>query len=723
MIASGLWSSEVARLAGVSVSLYPAEHVWVMTEPDPEAREASPFLRDLDGSLYIRHYRGGYLVGAFEPRGKPKAPTDIDTDGFVEFGEDWDHFAPVLANARRTAPRPASDRVPPLPARAGVVHPRRQLPSRPFPERPGLWIAAGLNSQGVIFAPGVGTALAEWIVEGRPTYDLAEVDVSRFGTWANDRAWLHAKTAETLGRLYAMHWPGLQSEVARGARWVPLADRLRAEGAAFGEAAGWERPAWYEPGALSEPTWRYDFDRPSWFGPVAEEVRACREAAAFFDLSTYAKFLVEGPEALDGLQRMCASDVDVAIGRVVYTLLCNEQGGVEMDPTVTRLAEDRFLILAPTVWHRRTYALLRAGVPAGAHLTDVTNAYAALHVAGPASRDVLAEVVDADLADDAFPFLTAKEVAAGWATAWALRVSYTGELGWELYVPAEFANGVHASIAAAGRDAGLRHAGAFAFDALRVERGFRSWGHDIGPVDDPFASGLAFAVSRRKDADFIGRDVLESLRDRSARAQARLGPPRRSRIDALARRAGLGGRTRDRPRDQRGVRHHARRARRARVGPRRGSGSGRGRRARSPDRRDDRRGVLLRPEGCAGSLTSSFTLLGVPIDSVGRNGGTEMAPGALREVGLATRWADATRGTSTCGSAARSAIRAPVCSRRVGDRDQRRDPRRGGGAACRRGAAVPRGRMLQRGRRRLGGRARRGRTRRPRVPRRALRSL
>jgi 4-methylaminobutanoate oxidase (formaldehyde-forming) len=513
VIASGLWSSEVARLAGVSVSLYPAEHVWVMTEPDPQAIEMAPFLRDLDGYLYIRHYRGGYLVGAFEPRGKPKPPADIGTGGFVEFGEDWDHFAPVLANAR--------ERLPVL-REIGFRHylrapesftPDANFHLGPFPERPGLWIAAGLNSQGIIYAPGVGTALAEWIAERQPTYDLTEVDVSRIGRWANDRAWLHAKTAETLGRLYAMHWPGLQSEVARGVRWVPLADRLRAAGAAFGEASGWERAAWYEPEASAEPAWGYDFDRPSWFAPVAEEVRACREAAAFFDLSTYAKFLVEGPEALAGLQRLCASEIDVPVGRVVYTVCCNAQGGIEMDPTVTRLAEDRFLVLAPTVWHRRTDALLRAGLPAGAHLTDVTSAYAGIHVAGPAARDVVAGVVDTDLGDDAFPFLTAREVTAAWSRAWALRVSFTGELGWELYVPVEFARGVYDRVVAAGRDAGLRHAGAFAFDALRLERGFRSWGHDMGAVDDPFASGLGFAVSRGKEAPFVGRDALEALRE------------------------------------------------------------------------------------------------------------------------------------------------------------------------------------------------------------------
>jgi len=348
VLTSGLWTSELARLAGASVSLYPAEHVWVMTNETPVADERLPVLRDLDGYLYVRHYRGRFLVGAFEPKGKPKAPSDIDTGGFVEFGEDWDHFAPVLANAR--------ERLPVLRG-IGFEHylrgpesftPDANFHLGEFPEAPGLWIAAGFNSQGIIFSPGAGKALAEWIVEGHPTMDLTEVDIARTGRWANNRGWLHEKTSETLGRLYAMHWPALQPSSGRGIRRLPLEQRFRDAGAAFGEAAGWERPAWFEPGATEEPVWLYDFDRPSWFGPVGEEMAAARGGVALFDLTTYSKFLVQGPGALSGLQWLCASDVDVPIGRVVYTLLCNDRGGIEMDPTVTRLAEQIFLVVAPT---------------------------------------------------------------------------------------------------------------------------------------------------------------------------------------------------------------------------------------------------------------------------------------------------------------------------------------------------------------------------------------
>jgi len=512
VIAAGLWSNELARLAGASVSLYPAEHVWVRTAPTSGSREELPILRDLDGYLYVRHYRGRYLVGAFEPDGKPKDPRQVGTDGFVEFGPDWDHFAPVLERARERVPELRDLEFEHYLRAPESFTPDANFHLGPFPEVPGLWILAGLNSQGIIYGPGAGRALAEWLIQGQPTMDLTEVDIARAGRWANSRSWLHEKTHETLGRLYAMHWPGLQSDVARGVRRLPLDERLRRAGAAFGDAAGWERPAWFEPEAASEPTWGYDFDRPSWFGPVGEEVLACREGVALFDLSSYSKFLVQGTGAVDALQGLCASNVDVEPGRVVYTVLCNERGGVEMDPTVTRLAEDRFLVLAPTLYQRRTEILLRGGMGADAVATDVTSGLACLHLAGPASRDVLGELTDADLRNEAFPFLSAREIEVGWAKAWALRVSYTGELGWELHVPTEFAADLYDKVVAAGARHGLRHAGAFAFDALRLERGFRSWGHDVGAIDDPFSAGLGFAVGR--SGAHRGSDVLAAIRER-----------------------------------------------------------------------------------------------------------------------------------------------------------------------------------------------------------------
>jgi glycine cleavage system aminomethyltransferase T/glycine/D-amino acid oxidase-like deaminating enzyme len=514
VLAAGLWTSELARAAGASVALYPAEHVWVMTEEAQGAREEAPFLRDLDAFLYIRHYRGRYLIGAFEPNGKPKRPGEIATDGFAEFGPDWDHFAPVLRGAR--------ERVPEIET-IGFSHylraPESFTPDSNFqlgfvPEVPGLFVAAGFNSQGIIFGPGAGMAAAQWIVAGHPTMDLAEVDVARTGRWANQRAWLHERTIESLGGLYEMHWPGKQPRTARGVRRIPLYGAFREAGASFGQAAGWERANWFSPGEVDPPT-DYSFEAPSWFSAVRDEVRATREGVALYDLCTYSKFVVQGPGALAGLQRLATSDLDVATGRVVYTMLCNERGGIEMDPTVTRLGDDRFLVLAPTLAQRHTEVLLRSGLPADATVADVTSGWATLHLAGPSSRELLARLTDEDLSNDGWPFLTAREIDVARARAWAFRVSFTGELGWELSVPTEFVADLYEHVVAAGDSLGLRHAGAFAFDAARVERGFRSWGHDIGPLEDPFAAGLGFAVSRKKAADYVGRDALERLRDAS----------------------------------------------------------------------------------------------------------------------------------------------------------------------------------------------------------------
>ncbi|HXF36543.1 MAG TPA: FAD-dependent oxidoreductase, partial [Actinomycetota bacterium] len=515
VIAAGLWSGELARLAGAHVPLHPAEHVWVLTEPAPGAEETLPILRDLDGYFYVRHYRGRYLVGAFEPEGRPRAVAEVPREeGFAEFGPDPDHFAPVLAKAR--------ERLPELEVLRFEHHlraPESFTPDGNFqlgelPEARRLFVAAGFNSQGIIYAPGAGRALAEWIAEGRPTRDLVEVDVLRNARFQSNRRYLHARTVESLGNLYAMHWPTRQPRTARGARRTPLSERLAAAGACFGEAAGWERANWFAPQG-EEPVYRHSFGRQHWFPYVGEECRAARESVALFDLSTYSKFLVQGPGAEAALQRICASDVAVEPGRVLYTTWCNDRGGIEMDPTVTRLAEDRYLVVAPTLAQVRTEAWLRRNLPADARatVTDVTSAFAVLAVMGPASRELLSRVADADVSSAAFPFLAAREVDVGWVRAWALRVSYVGELGFELYVPTESAVHLHDVLVEAGADLGVRHAGFHALDALRLERGSRSWGHELGPLDDPYAAGLGFTVAPGKPDGFLGQEALAALRD------------------------------------------------------------------------------------------------------------------------------------------------------------------------------------------------------------------
>ena len=288
--------------------------------------------------------------------------------------------------------------------------------------------------------------------------DLAEVDVSRMGAWASQRRWLHERTVESLGSLYDMHWPGKQPKTARGLRRLPLHDAHRAAGAAFGQVGGWERPLWFEPGVI-EPEIRYDYRAPSWFPAVREEVEATRNGVALYDLTTYSKFLVQGPGAVAGLQRLATSDMDVEVGRIVYTVLANERGGIEMDPTITRLGASTFLVLAPTLSQRRTMGLLRGGLPDDAVVTDVTSGFATLHVAGPRSRELLARLTDEELSTEAWPFLRACQIEVGRVTGWAFRVSYTGELGWELMVSTELVADLYEHLVAAGRTSGCARRG------------------------------------------------------------------------------------------------------------------------------------------------------------------------------------------------------------------------------------------------------------------------
>ena len=513
VIAAGLWSRELGRLAGARLPLHAAEHMWVQTEPVEGASRGLPILRDLDGHFYVRHYRGGLVVGAFEPDGKPRADASIPADfTFGEFEPDWQHFEPPLAKARR--------RVPALEG-ARFAHflnaPESFTPDGDFllgetAEVAGLYVAAGLNSQGIIFGPGVGRALAAWIDAGAPTIDASAVDVRRFAPEQANARYLYARTRESLGRLYAMHWPFLQPETARGLRRVPLYDRLAAAGACFGETAGWERANWYAPPG-AEPAYRYSFGRQNWFGAAAQEHRAAREAVALFDLSSFAKFSVDGPTALQTMERIFSAELDRAPGAITYTCMLNRLGGIELDATVTRLAPDEFLVVAPTATQTKTFHWLRRHAEAGTSVTDVTSGLGTLAVTGPCSRELLAGLTDAPLDDAAFPFATAQRIDVGWATALALRISFAGELGWELYAPVESLVPLYDLLVREGAGLGLRHAGYHALDSLRAERGFLHWGADIGPADTPYEAGLGFTVALDKATPFIGRDALRALSD------------------------------------------------------------------------------------------------------------------------------------------------------------------------------------------------------------------
>jgi glycine cleavage system aminomethyltransferase T/glycine/D-amino acid oxidase-like deaminating enzyme len=509
LLAGGLWTRDLAAMAGANVPLYAAEHIHVRTERMPGADPSLPVLRDLDGYFYIRPESGRLLVGAFEPDGLPRSVDSIGDSGFAQFPAAWDHFAAVRRSAEERVPDLRNTRF-----ERFLNAPESFTPDANFcigetAEVANLYVAAGFNSQGIIYGPGAGRAVAEWMAEGSPTFDAALVDVRRFAKQQSNRRYLHARTREGLGRLYAMHWPQSQPSTARGVRRTPLHQRMVEANACFGETAGWERANWFAPPG-TEPRYDYSYGRQNWFDVVGQEHRAAREAVALFDLSSFTKIEVAGPDACAVLQVFCTADVDLPVGRVRYTLMLNKAGGVELDGTVVRLDEDRFWVITPAASQHRTFEQLkRLTRGRAAAVFDATAGYATLAVMGPSSRELMARVSPADWSDEAQPYGGARMVEVADGHALCLRISFVGELGYEVYPPADQAVNVYDALVAAGSDLGLRHAGYHALDSLRSEKGYRHLGHDIGPVDDPYEAGLGFTVSLKKSAQFIGRDAVE----------------------------------------------------------------------------------------------------------------------------------------------------------------------------------------------------------------------
>ncbi|GMQ90359.1 MAG: FAD-dependent oxidoreductase [Gammaproteobacteria bacterium] len=506
----GMWGREIGRMCGVNVPLHAAEHFYVVTEPMQGLTPDLPVLRDPDGYAYYKEDAGKLLIGAFEPVAKPWGMDGIPEDfAFDQLPDDWDHFEPVLERALQ--------RVPAL-AHAGIqlffCGPESFTPDDRYilgeaPELKNFFVAAGFNSIGIQSAGGVGTVLADWIVKGHAPMDLWDVDTRRWMPFQGNPRYLHDRTVEGLGLLYAMHWPFRQFETGRPVRTSPFHDRLAEHRACFGEVSGWERANWFAPPGI-EPRYCYSYGRQNWFDYSAAEHRAVREGVGLFDQSSFAKFLLQGRDAERVLNYVCANDVSVPVGTLVYTQWLNERGGIEADLTVTRLQEDCFLIITSVSSQTRDFFWLKHHIPDGAHavLTDVTSGLAVLGVMGPRSRDLLARVTDADFSNEAFPFSTSQEIDLAYAKVRASRISYVGELGWELYIPTEFALSVYDAIVAEGGAFELRHAGMHAMNSLRIEKGYRHWGHDISDEDTPLEAGLAFAVAFDKIGGFLGRDAL-----------------------------------------------------------------------------------------------------------------------------------------------------------------------------------------------------------------------
>lgn len=506
---AGLWSRHLAAKAGVSLPLHGCEHFYLVTEHIEDLGHGLPTLRDPGSNTYIKEETGRLLIGFFEPVAKPIDAHELPDKPFVHLDDDWEHLAPVIEASIHRMPIIGETGI-----RLFFNGPESFTPDDAYilgetPELRDHFCAAGFNSVGIQSAGGAGRVLADWIVDGHPPMDLADVDVRRFHSFQGNRQYVRDRATETLGLLYEMHWPFRQKDTARGARRSPLHDKLIAAGACMGEATGWERPNWYA-ASPAEATYEYTYGRQNWFANSAAEHTAARESVALFDQTSFSKFEVAGRDAMSALNRICANDIDVEPGQAVYGAWLNDRGGIEADLTVTRMAEDRFFVVTAVATQNRDFDWLTRNLPAEGHVTatDVTSGSAVIALMGPNSRDLLSSLTDADLTNDAFPFGAARTIDIGYASVFALRMTYVGELGWELYVPTEFAAHVYERIVAAGEAHGLTHAGYHALNSLRLEKGYRHWGHDIADEDTPLQAGLSFAVAWDKPGGFIGRDAL-----------------------------------------------------------------------------------------------------------------------------------------------------------------------------------------------------------------------
>lgn len=515
---AGQWARQFGALAGVNVPLYSAEHFYIVTDRIEGVHPMLPVMRDPDGFIYYKEEVGGLVMGGFEPQAKPWRMDPIPaTFQFQLLDEDWDQFEILMTNAMHRTPCLETAKIKML-----LNGPESFTPDGNFilgeaPELRNYFVCAGFNSAGIANSGGAGRLMAEWIVGGEPSTDLWDVDIRRFGPFTGNRQALAERTGETLGLHYAMRWPRQELQTARPLRTSPLYDLLAARGAEFGSKNGWERANYFRPDGAARP--QDTLGTPAWLPWMLAEQCATREAVAIYDQTSFSKLLLQGRDALAVLQRLCANEMDVPAGKMVYTSMLNARGGIESDLTVIRQAADRFLIVTGSAQATRDADWIGRHIEGNEHavLTDVSALYCVLGVMGLKARELLARVSPDDLSPAGLKFSWTKEIDLGHARVRAARMSYVGGPGYELYVPVEMTRHVYLALQAAGAGLGLRDAGYYALDALRIEQGRRAWGAELGPDETPWEAGLAFSVKLDKPAEFIGKAALMRLRDEPLR--------------------------------------------------------------------------------------------------------------------------------------------------------------------------------------------------------------
>lgn len=513
VLCCGQWTQELAKTIGVTVPLVSVEHQYMVTEPFSVPANL-PTLRDPDRLTYYKEEVGGLIMGGYEPNGISWAEQGIpESFAFQLLESNFDHFEQIIDQATPRVPRLESVGVKQL-----INGPESFTPDGNFilgeaPEMRNVFIGAGFNAFGIASGGGAGMALAEWVANGHPPYDLWAVDIRRFGRPHSDIDWVRARTLEAYGKHYSMAWPSEEQDSARPCRRSPLYDTLKKSGAVFGEKLGWERPNWFA-GDTEEPHDIYTFDRPNWHAAVGREHKAARTTAALFDQSSFAKFILTGPDAISALQWIAANSVDKPVGSITYTQMLNDRGGIECDLTCARTGLDEFYIVTGTGYATHDFDWIKHNIPNGmnAQLVDVTSSNVVLSLFGPNAQSILQSISKSDLGNYAHPFGTAKKIGIAGCPVLAMRITYVGESGWELHLPTEYALTVYDALHKAGEEHGLRNAGYRAIETLRLEKGYRAWSSDIGPDHTPDEAGLGWAVKMNTNISFKGREAIEAQR-------------------------------------------------------------------------------------------------------------------------------------------------------------------------------------------------------------------
>jgi len=509
LLAGGMWTSRFAAAHGVTVPLHAAEHFYIVTEPVKDLPRTLPGLVVLEERLYTKEDAGKLLIGGFEAHGKAWAREGIpDSFEFDELPFDMDHVGPVLEKFFTRFPALESMGIKTFFNGPESFTPDGRPYIGPAPEMPGLYVAAGMNSNGILNSGGVGLTMAAWMLDGQPPRAMGSMLAARAHPFQRNLAYNAERVTEAIGLHWGLHWPGRQVETARGVRRVPVHDQLKTAGAVVAERIGWEVPMYFDPSGGGWPE-RASLGWQDWSPLVREECLAARDTAVLIDQSMYGKLLVQGPDAVNALNRVSGAQIDVPVGTSVYTQFLNEKGGIEADVTVTRISAEGFMVVTGHPSQIRDQAHIRAHADQDwrFEIFDATAAHGLLTLHGPRSREILQSLSADDLSNEAFPFGAAREIDLGFARVWAIRRSFLGELGYELMMSAEFTAHVYESLLKVGTPLGLRHAGMFALGSCRLEKGFRHFGHDIGEEDTPYETGLGFAVKLEK-GDFIGKKAL-----------------------------------------------------------------------------------------------------------------------------------------------------------------------------------------------------------------------